>query len=107
MKNALQPVGRSNELRTYFGRKPSKWLKASWVWVGIFGVSVAGGIGQEIGPPLAGCNVKGNISTTGERIYHVPGQRYYSTARISLITGERWFCSENAAIEAGWRKSRV
>jgi len=23
------------------------------------------------------CLIKGNISSSGERIYHVPGQRYY------------------------------
>src|SRR5690606_16116293 len=28
--------------------------------------------------PSAACNIKGNISiSTGERIYHVPGQTYY------------------------------
>jgi hypothetical protein len=25
----------------------------------------------------AGCVIKGNIASSGERIYHVPGQRYY------------------------------
>jgi hypothetical protein len=72
---------------------------------------VAGGIGTslaaEYGPPLVGCTVKGNISVnTGERIYHVPGQKFYSETQISPLKGERWFCSEEAAREAGWRKSR-
>lgn len=53
------------------------------------------------------CSVKGNISpNTGERIYHVPGQEYYSETRISLGMGERWFCSEAEAQQAGWRRSR-
>lgn len=57
--------------------------------------------------PGSGCNIKGNISiTTGERIYHVPGQRYYSATRISPKYGERWFCSEAEARQAGWRKAR-
>ena len=58
--------------------------------------------------PGSGCNVKGNISlNTGERIYHVPGQKYYSETRISPQHGERWFCSEADARRAGWRRSRV
>ena len=44
----------------------------------------------EFGPPLVGCLVKGNISmTTGERIYHAPGQKYYSATSIDLFKGER------------------
>ena len=44
----------------------------------------------------AACNIKGNISVnTGERIYHVPGQEYYSETIISPLKGERWFCSED------------
>lgn len=52
------------------------------------------------------CNIKGNISSSGERIYHVPGQKYYAVTRISPGKGERWFCSEVEAQAAGWRKSR-
>jgi len=53
------------------------------------------------------CDIKGNISIdTGERIYHVPGQKYYATTRISPQYGERWFCSEAEARAAGWRKAR-
>ena len=54
------------------------------------------------------CNIKGNISiNTGERIYHVPGQEYYDATRISTQHGERWFCSEEEARAAGWRKART
>lgn len=53
------------------------------------------------------CNIKGNVSTQGERIYHVPGQKYYNDTRISPSHGERWFCSEEEARAAGWRRSRV
>ena len=89
-------------------------------------ISIAGGIGlvaayvladQYSGPVGAmlasgnlgaSCNIKGNISiNTGERIYHVPGQQYYAETRISPEHGERWFCSEAEAQNAGWRRSRV
>ncbi|MEO3387603.1 hypothetical protein [Mesorhizobium sp. CAU 1741] len=57
--------------------------------------------------PGSGCMIKGNFSyTTGERIYHVPGQPYYSRTIITLAYGERWFCSELEARHAGWRKAR-
>ena len=56
----------------------------------------------------AGCNVKGNISiNSGERIYHVPGQRYYAETIIRQEYGERYFCSEQDARAAGWRRSGV
>ena len=58
---------------------------------------------QESG---GGCNIKGNISKNGTRIYHVPGGRYYDQTRINTSKGERWFCSENEARAAGWRRSR-
>lgn len=55
-----------------------------------------------------GCNIKGNISyTTGEKIYHLPGQQYYEQTTINLADGERWFCSEVEAQAAGWRKSKL
>jgi hypothetical protein len=55
----------------------------------------------------AGCQIKGNISKKGERIYHVPGQRYYERTRISPTKGEHMFCSEAEARAAGWRRSRI
>ncbi|AZO25969.1 thermonuclease family protein [Mesorhizobium sp. M1E.F.Ca.ET.045.02.1.1] len=54
----------------------------------------------------AACNIKGNISADGERIYHVPGQKYYNATVINQAKGERWFCSEAEAVAAGWRRSR-
>jgi len=53
------------------------------------------------------CDIKGNISIdTGERIFHVPGQRRYDETIIRPEFGEQWFCSESEARAAGWRKSR-
>ncbi|HEY4694352.1 MAG TPA: thermonuclease family protein [Candidatus Nanoarchaeia archaeon] len=56
----------------------------------------------------SGCNIKGNISvSTGEKIYHMPGQRKYNDTVVNEEKGERWFCSEEEAKAAGWRKSKV
>ncbi len=54
-----------------------------------------------------GCVIKGNFNTRGEKIYHVPGQKYYAETQISASHGERWFCSEQEARAAGWRRSKV
>lgn len=53
------------------------------------------------------CNIKGNIASDGEKIYHVPGQRFYDATVITLSKGERWFCSESEAVAAGWRRAKV
>ena len=52
------------------------------------------------------CAIKGNIGSSGERIYHVPGQSLYDRTGISEAKGERWFCSEAEARAAGWRRAR-
>jgi len=52
------------------------------------------------------CNIKGNISSSGEKIYHTPGQYYYEKTVIDESKGEKWFCTEEEAISAGWRKSK-
>jgi hypothetical protein len=49
------------------------------------------------------CRIKGNISRNGQ-IYHLPGQRDYDKTVIDTSHGERWFCSEKQAEDAGWRK---
>lgn len=49
-----------------------------------------------------GCPIKGNISRHGH-IYHLPWDPYYSRTTIDALRGERWFCSENEAIAAGFR----
>ena len=51
------------------------------------------------------CQIKGNINRSGDRIYHVPGGRYYDQTKIDEANGERWFCSEDEAAKAGWRRS--
>jgi endonuclease YncB( thermonuclease family) len=55
----------------------------------------------------AECLIKGNINSKGEHIYHVSGQRYYDRTQIDESKGERWFCSEQEAIAAGWRKAML
>ena len=49
--------------------------------------SAAPGPGAPVGPG-AQCDIKGNINSEGERIYHVPGQRHYDATRIDEGRGE-------------------
>lgn len=56
--------------------------------------------------PSGACLIKGNIASDGEKIYHVPGQQYYDVTKIDESKGERWFCSESQAVDAGWRRSK-
>lgn len=55
--------------------------------------------------PYPGFDIKGNISWSGEKIYHVPGQRDYAKTVIDESRGERWFKTEQDARNAGWRKA--
>lgn len=47
------------------------------------------------------CNIKGNISSSGEKIYHMPGQAFYDKT-----DAEETFCTESEAQAAGYRKSK-
>lgn len=51
------------------------------------------------------CLIKGNVSASGEKIYHLPGCGSYAKTRIDESHGERWFCSEGEAQTAGWRRA--
>ena len=54
--------------------------------------------------PTPECTIKGNISA-GVKIYHLQSCGSYSSIVIDESKGERWFCSEQDAIDAGWRKA--
>lgn len=42
--------------------------------------------------------IKGNINSRGEKIYHVPGGRYYEQTKPEAL-----FCTEEEAVHAGFR----
>jgi endonuclease YncB( thermonuclease family) len=53
-----------------------------------------------------GCPIKGQIARS-ERVYVVPWEAGYSRVRIRADKGERWFCSEREARDAGWKRQGV
>ncbi len=59
--------------------------------------------------PLSGCLIKGNISGTGSnisKIYHLPSCGSYERTVIDESAGEHYFCTEEEAVGAGWRKAK-
>lgn len=51
------------------------------------------------------CLIKGNNREGGDTsIYKFPGCKSYNTTEVDLDLGDRWFCSEEEAIEAGYVK---
>jgi endonuclease YncB( thermonuclease family) len=56
-------------------------------------------------PPAPVCNIKGNVSSSGDKIYHMPGGSLYARTTIDPSTGDRWFCSPTEAEAAGFRRS--
>ena len=50
--------------------------------------------------------IKGNVDQrTKERVYHVPGGLFYATTEVRAEDGDRLFCTEQDAVEAGWSKA--
>jgi hypothetical protein len=100
-EDALVRQPRAGHRRVRASRWPT--VAGAAIVTGVVGIALA----ADFGPPLVGCPIKGNISVnTAERIYHVPGQYYYDMTHIDWLKGERWFCSEDAAKAAGWRRAR-
>lgn len=101
----LEEKARSQRTGIWAGRfvEPAEWRRGKRL--------VSEGASQNTQPHSAAerptCAIKGNISSGGERIYHVPGGRYYAQTQIDTTNGERWFCTEAEAVAAGWRRSKV
>jgi hypothetical protein len=57
-------------------------------------------------PPEPVCNIKGNVSSSGEKIYHLPGGSLYDRTKIDTAEGDRWFCTTKEAEGAGFRAAR-
>ncbi|MEI7604453.1 MAG: thermonuclease family protein [bacterium] len=55
----------------------------------------------------ADCKIKGNINSSGDKIYHMVGQKYYNSTIVEPEKGERWFCNEQDAQKQGYRKSKI
>ncbi len=68
--------------------------------IGIFGSLCY----QTSNPQNSKCNIKGNVRE-GKKTYFFPGCGNYSNVALELDQGDRWFCSENEAVAAGFTKA--
>lgn len=53
--------------------------------------------------PNPACNIKGNVNSDGERIFHTTDSRSYNITDIKPKEGDRWFCTPDEALAAGFR----
>ena len=95
----------------YVGEETAAKGAQAGVWSGEFVPPWAWRRGERLQASTApdsagGCTIKGNISSSGERIYHTSDAQDYDRTKINTAKGERWFCSEAEAVAAGWRKSK-
>lgn len=90
-------AARSAQVGVWSGRyiKPTKWRR------GIRLKSAKTSLNEA-----RKCIIKGNISRSGKRIYHLPSGKYYEPTKINELRGEQWFCSEKDAQKAGWQRSK-
>jgi micrococcal nuclease len=56
---------------------------------------------NQTNPSCTNPQIKGNINSRGEKIYHIPSGQYYS-----MTKPEELFCTEPEAEKAGFRKSQ-
>lgn len=90
----------------YVGAEKTAQLAKAGIWAGTFTKPWEWRAGQaELVGANQRCVIKGNVSRHGERIYHLPFQYFYGRTKIDESDGERWFCTEAEALEAGWRRS--
>jgi endonuclease YncB( thermonuclease family) len=57
-------------------------------------------------PPSPDCAIKGHINRSGTCIYHMPGGRWYARVSMQPDNGDRWFCSQEEAVQANCRETR-
>lgn len=64
------------------------------------------GIWSSLCLPKEGCVIKGNVRRDrGTRVYHLTECYNYEKIVVNEREGDRWFCSEEEAKKAGFRKS--
>lgn len=103
----VEAEARGRQVGLWQGAAEAPWqFRANGGFVAAAGTAAAAGDALASEAPPDGCAIKGNISGSGERIYHLPGQESYARTRIDPRKGEAWFCDEATAQAAGFRPRR-
>lgn len=57
-------------------------------------------------PPKSNCAIKGNFDEDKRiKVYYKPSCGFYSLVNVELYQGDNWFCTENEAQKAGFKKA--
>lgn len=59
---------------------------------------------QKVNKVNPRCQIKGNLRS--EKIYYPPGCGTYEQVQVELWQNDQWFCSEEEALKAGYRKAK-
>jgi len=63
---------------------------------------------QRENPQNPSCRIKGNIDkNSGARKYYYPGCAQYEFTIVEKDIGENWFCTQEAAVKAGFSKAET
>lgn len=62
---------------------------------------------QITNPNSKTCNIKANVWSKNILVYHLPGCKSYKTTDIQLHHGDKWFCTEEEAQKAGFKKAET
>jgi endonuclease YncB( thermonuclease family) len=60
---------------------------------------------QSVNPRNTKCNIKGSVRM-GQKFYNYVGCNQYNTTLVQLYLGDKWFCSEKEALDAGFIKGK-
>ena len=83
----------------YHSEMRKAYLKAKENGEGIFSP-----LCRRIDPETDGCLIKANIRH-GDKTYHLPECRNYDQVIVDTSYGDKWYCTEDEAIEEGFMKA--
>jgi len=69
-------------------------------------IIILSGCSVNIPTETPNCDIKGNINSQGDKVYHLKECAKYDEININPNGGEKWFCSVEEAEKEGWIKSK-
>jgi len=91
--------------RHYWPNRNEGRTRGAGLWSGLYVTPWEWRAGKRLNEWISdnrGCSIKGDIETDGARVFHLPSDRSFESVRIQTGKGERWFCSQEEALDAGW-----
>jgi len=94
-----------NGPRAYVLNRNEGRTRGAGLWSGLYMAPWDWRAGKRLNEWISdnrGCSIKGDIEQDGARVFHLPSDRSFEAVRIQADKGERWFCSQEEALGAGW-----